>query len=102
MDTLILDNGPSTLRPRRCSTRMLGLTPITSRRRRTARTANGLAAAASSGRFKRDYVNGAELRDAETVLARLGGWFDGYNTQAPHSALGIAKPGRVPGRSSSL
>jgi hypothetical protein len=33
------------------------------------------------GTFKRDYVNGAELRDAETALAQLAGWFDDYNTQ---------------------
>ena len=44
------------------------------------------------GTFKRDYVNGAELRDAETVLTQLGGWIDDYDTQAPHSALGIRSP----------
>ena len=44
------------------------------------------------GTFKRDYVNGAERRDAETVLTQLGGWIDDYNTQAPHSALGIRSP----------
>ena len=44
------------------------------------------------GTFKRDYVNGAELRDAETVLTLLGGWIDDYNTQAPHSALGMRSP----------
>jgi len=32
------------------------------------------------------------LRDAETVLAQLGGWFDDYNTQAPHSAIGMRPP----------
>jgi len=36
---------------------------------------NGLAEAFVKT-FKRDYVEGAELRDAETVLAQLGGWFD--------------------------
>jgi hypothetical protein len=30
--------------------------------------------------FKRDSVIGAELRDAETVLVRLGRWFDDYST----------------------
>jgi len=44
------------------------------------------------GTFKRDYVNGAERRDAETVLTQLGGWIDDYDTQAPHSALGIRSP----------
>jgi putative transposase len=42
--------------------------------------------------FKRDYVAGAELRDAETVLAQLGKWFDDYNARAPHSALGMRSP----------
>jgi putative transposase len=37
-------------------------------------------------------VDGAELRDAETVLAQLGAWIDDYNTQAPHSALGMRSP----------
>jgi transposase InsO family protein len=37
-------------------------------------------------------VSGAELQDAETVLAHLGGWFDDYNTQAPHSALRMRNP----------
>ena len=36
--------------------------------------------------FKRDYVHGAELRDAETVLAQLAAWFEDYNARAPHSA----------------
>jgi hypothetical protein len=36
------------------------------------------------------YVIGAELRDAESVLTQLGGWF-ADTTQAPHS------PGRTPG-----
>ena len=52
---------------------------------------SGLAEA-FSGTFKRDYVNGAERRDAETVLTQLGGWIDDYNTQAPHSALGMRSP----------
>jgi transposase InsO family protein len=38
-------------------------------------------------------VDGAELRDAETVLAQLGGWIEDYNTRAPHSALGMRSPG---------
>ena len=42
--------------------------------------------------FKRDYVDGAELRDAESVLTQLGRWIEDYNTQAPHSALGMRSP----------
>ena len=41
-------------------------------RRKKGNTPNGLAEA-FVGTFKRDYVNGAELRDAETVLPQLGG-----------------------------
>ena len=52
---------------------------------------NGLAEA-FVGTFKRDYLGDAELRDAETVLAQLGRWFDDYNSQAPHSALGMRSP----------
>jgi len=67
----------------------LGLVPITTPA--YSPESNGLAEA-FVGTFKRDYVNGAELRDAESVLAQLGGWFDDYNTQAPHSALGMQSP----------
>jgi putative transposase len=52
---------------------------------------NGLAEAFVKT-FKRDYVEGADLRDAETVLAQLSGWFDDYNTRAPRSALGMRSP----------
>jgi putative transposase len=67
----------------------LGLVPITTPA--YSPESNGLAEA-FVGTFKRDYVAGAELRDAETVLAQLGGWFEDYNTQAPHSALGMRSP----------
>ena len=48
----------------------LGLVPITTPA--YSPESNGLAEAfvAARGTFKRDYVNGAELRDAETVLAQ--------------------------------
>jgi len=62
---------------------------------------SGLAEA-FSGTFKRDYVNDAELRDAETVLTQLGGWIDDYNTQAPHSALGIRSPVEYQGEQLTL
>ena len=56
------------------------------------------------GRFKRDYLGDAELRDAETVLAQLGGWFDDYdyNTLAPHSALGMRSPREYRARAGAL
>ncbi len=67
----------------------LGLVPITTPA--YSPESNGLAEA-FIGTFKRDYLGDAKLRDAETVLAQLGGWFDDYNTQAPHSALGMRSP----------
>jgi transposase InsO family protein len=67
----------------------LGLVPIATPA--YSPESNGLAEA-FVGTFKRDYVSGAEPRDAEMVLAQLGGWFDDYNTQAPHSALGMRSP----------
>jgi putative transposase len=67
----------------------LGLRPITTPA--YSPESNGLAEA-FIGTFKRDYLGDADLRDAETVLAHLGGWFNDYNTQAPHSALGMRSP----------
>jgi putative transposase len=63
-----------------------GLVPITTPA--YSPQSNGLAEAFVKT-FKRDYVDGAELRDAEAVLAQLGRWIEDYNTQAPHSALGM-------------
>lgn len=42
--------------------------------------------------MKRDYIAGADLRDAESVLLQLGTWIEDYNTRAPHSALGMRSP----------
>ena len=67
----------------------LGLVPITTPA--YSPQSNGLAEAFVKT-FKRDYVDGAELRDAESVLARLSGWIEDYNTRAPHSALGMRSP----------
>src|SRR2546422_11234480 len=67
----------------------LGLVPITPPA--YSPESNGLAEAFVHT-FKRDYVYSAELRDAELVLAQLGGWFEDYNRQAPHSALGMRPP----------
>ncbi|HEX5141062.1 MAG TPA: integrase core domain-containing protein, partial [Dehalococcoidia bacterium] len=41
---------------------------------------------------KRDYMAGADLRDAESVLLQLAFWIEDYNTRAPHSALGMRSP----------
>jgi putative transposase len=42
--------------------------------------------------MRRDYVGGADLSDAETVLRQLPGWIEDYNRVAPHSALGHLSP----------
>lgn len=52
---------------------------------------NGMAEAFVNT-FKRDYVAGGDLSDAETVIRRLPGWFEDYNQNAPHSALGMLSP----------
>ena len=85
-----MTTGPSTRRRPRCST-PTSWAWCRSRRPAYSPESNGLAEA-FVGTFKRDYVDGAELRDAESVLAQLGGWIDDYNTQAPHSALGMRSP----------
>jgi putative transposase len=67
----------------------LGLVPITTPA--YSPESNGLAEGFVHT-FKRDYINVHELRDAESVLAQLGGWIDDYNRLAPHSALGMRSP----------
>jgi putative transposase len=67
----------------------LGLVPLTTPA--YSPQSNGLAEAFVKT-VKRDYVDGAELRDAEAVLAQLSGWIEDYNTRAPHSALGMRSP----------
>ncbi len=58
----------------------LGLVPITTPA--YSPQSNGLAEAFVKT-VKRDYVDGAELRDTESVLAQLSGWIEDYNTRAP-------------------
>ena len=67
----------------------LGLVPITTPA--YSPESNGLAEA-FVGTFKRDYLGDADLRDGESVLTQLAGWFDDYNGQAPHSALDMRSP----------
>jgi putative transposase len=42
--------------------------------------------------IKRDYVPGADLSDADTVIRQLPAWIDEYNRLAPHSSLGMLSP----------
>ena len=73
----------------RCVARSLGLKPVNTPV--CSPQSNGMAESFVNT-FKRDYVHGAELRDAEAVLVQLPGWFEDYNRQAPHSALGMRPP----------
>lgn len=52
---------------------------------------NGLAEAFVKT-FKRDYVRVNPLPDATIVLRLLDGWFEDYNTNHPHSRLGMRSP----------
>jgi transposase InsO family protein len=42
--------------------------------------------------FKRDYAYVNNLKDAETVLGSLPGWFSDYNEVAPHRGLKMMAP----------
>ncbi len=44
------------------------------------------------GTMRRDYVDGADVRSASVVLARIASWIDDYNRNAPHSALKMQSP----------
>lgn len=52
---------------------------------------NGMAEAFVNT-FKRDYVGGADLSDAQTVIRQLPGWIEDYNRLAPHSSLKQLSP----------
>jgi putative transposase len=51
-----------------------------------------MMAEAFVNKLKRDYLDGAELNTADRVLEQIPGWIADYNTQAPHSALGMKSP----------
>ena len=67
----------------------LGFKPITTPA--YSPESNGMAEAFVNT-FKRDYVSGGDLSDADTVIRQLPGWIDDYNRIAPHSALGMRAP----------
>ena len=67
----------------------LGFKPITTPA--YSPESNGMAEAFVNT-FKRDYVAGGDLSDADTVIRQLPGWIEDYNQMAPHSALGMLSP----------
>jgi putative transposase len=54
-------------------------------------SSNGMAES-FVGTFKRDYVYSNDCYSAEEVMRMLPEWFNDYNSQAPHSALGMLSP----------
>jgi putative transposase len=67
----------------------LGFKPITTPA--YSPESNGMAEAFVNT-LKRDYVQGADLSDADTVIRQLPGWLEDYNEIAPHSALEYLSP----------
>jgi putative transposase len=67
----------------------LGFKPITTPA--YSPESNGMAEAFVNT-MRRDYVNGGDLSDADTVLRQLPTWIEDYNRLAPHSALGDRSP----------
>lgn len=52
---------------------------------------NGMAEALVKT-IKRDYVWFGNLKDAQTVMGQLAGWFEDYNENAPHKGLRMKSP----------
>ena len=67
----------------------LGFRPITTPA--YSPESNGMAEAFVNT-IKRDYVGGADLADAPTVIRQLPAWLEDYNRIAPHSALAFLSP----------
>lgn len=67
----------------------LGLAPVTTPAR--SPQSNGMSEAFVNT-LRRDYIEGAELWSAAQVIAQVPEWFEDYNEQAPHSALGMKSP----------
>lgn len=67
----------------------LGLVPVTTPAR--SPQSNGMSEAFVNT-MRRDYIESAELWSADLVIAQLPEWFEDYNEQAPHSALGMKSP----------
>jgi putative transposase len=72
-----------------CAADSLNLVPITTPV--SSPQSNGMAEAFVNT-LRRDYVDGADLSNAASVLDQLPTWFQDYCAVAPHSALGFKSP----------
>lgn len=86
----LTDNGPCyTARKTINFARRMGFEVCTTRP--YSPESNGLAEAFVKT-FKRDYVWVNHLPDADTVMGKLGEWFNDYNEFAPHKGLKMLSP----------
>jgi len=72
-----------------CAAERLNLVTITTPA--ASPQSNGMAEAFANT-VRRDYIVGADLSSAETVLDQVPGWIADYSGVAPHSALGFRSP----------
>jgi putative transposase len=72
-----------------CVAEPLNLVPITTPA--ASPQSNGMSEALVNT-MRRDYIAGADLSTAATVLDHIPMWFADYNAVAPHSALGYQSP----------
>lgn len=72
-----------------CTAERLNLEPITTPK--ASPQSNGMSEAFVNT-LKRDYVSGADRREAAVLLDQAAHWIGDYNAIAPHSALGYRSP----------
>ena len=72
-----------------CTAERLQLVPITTPK--ASPESNGMSEAFVNT-LKRDYVSGADRRDAATLLDQAAAWIADYHAVAPHAALGDRSP----------
>jgi transposase InsO family protein len=72
-----------------CVAERLNLVPITTPA--ASPQSNGMAEALVNT-LRRDYIVGADLSSATSVLGQIRAWLADYNGIAPHSALGFRSP----------
>ena len=87
---MLTDNGsPYIARETQIFARQIGLKPCFTPVR--SPQSNGISEAFVKT-LKRDYVEITPLPEAQTVLGLIGGWFEDYNENHPHSGLKMRSP----------